>query len=213
MYAATAARLREMILEGELAPGEHIDEKALCEQFDISKTPLREALKTLVTEGHVTHRQHMGFRVAPIDQEEIASIFEVLHGLEETAGRFAAERITANELAKLESLHRQMEVFHHDGKRSAYYRINQEVHQLIVDATGNQVLANLYSSLMSKIHRARGIANADVFRWKESLEEHAAIIVALSARDGEQLARLLREHSEHTAKEVLKALSTAIGDS
>lgn len=211
MYATIAARLREMILEGELAPGEHIDEKLLCEQFDISKTPLREALKTLVTEGHVTHRQHMGFRVAPINVDEIASIFEILHGLEDTAGHYAAQRINAKALATLEDKHRQMENYHRDGKRTAYYRTNQEVHQLIIDAADNQVLSSLYASLMSKIHRARGVANADIFRWRESLEEHTAILNALKARDEEGLAQLLREHSEHTAREVMKALTTAIG--
>lgn len=206
MYAAIAMRLREMILEGELPPGEHIDEKALCEQFDISKTPLREALKTLVTEGHVTHRQHMGFQVAPIDKNEIAAIFEVLHGLEETAGRLVAQRIGEKDITTLLERHRTMEVYHRDGKRTAYYRANQDMHQRIVDAAGNAVLSELYGSLMSKVHRARGAANADVLRWRESLDEHTEIMNALSARDGARLARLLREHSEHTAAEVMKVL-------
>jgi DNA-binding GntR family transcriptional regulator len=209
MYAAIAARLREMILEGELPPGEHIDEKELCERFDISKTPLREALKTLVIEGHVTHRQHMGFRVAPIDVNEIAAIFEVLHGLEETAGRLAAARIGDKQLAALQERHSAMEHYHREGKRTAYYKLNQQVHQEIVDAAGNPVLSDLYASLMSKIHRARGSANADVLRWRESLDEHSAILDALARRDSATLGRLLREHSEHTAHEVIKVLAGA----
>ncbi|CAB3792297.1 hypothetical protein LMG28688_03477 [Paraburkholderia caffeinitolerans] len=209
MYAAIAERLREMILEGELPPGEHIDEKALCEQFDISRTPLREALKTLVTEGHVTHRQHMGFQVAPINKDEIAAIFEVLHGLEEIAGRLAAQRIDDKQMKVLLERHHAMEAFHRDGKRTAYYRANQKVHQQIVDVASNPVLSDLYASLMSKIHRARGAANADVFRWAESLGEHGAILDALGKRDGASLAKLLREHSEHTAAEVMKVLQPA----
>jgi len=212
MYAAIAERLREMILEGELPPGEHIDEKALCEQFDISKTPLREALKTLVTEGHVTHRQHMGFQVAPINKDEIAAIFEVLHGLEETAGRLAAQRIDDKQMKVLLERHRTMEAYHREGRRTAYYRANQKVHQHIVDVADNPVLSDLYASLMSKIHRARGAANADVLRWGESLGEHGEILDALSRRDGACLARLLREHSEHTAAEVMKVLEATSGN-
>ncbi|MEM5298224.1 GntR family transcriptional regulator [Burkholderia sp. JPY481] len=212
MYAAIAERLREMILEGELAPGEHIDEKALCERFDISRTPVREALKTLVTEGYVTHRQHMGFQVAPINKAEIAAIFEVLHGLEETAGRLAAQRIDDKQMKVLMERHRTMETYHREGKRTAYYRANQKVHQHIVDVAGNPVLSDMYASLMSKIHRARGAANADVLRWAESLGEHSEILDALSRRDGACLARLLREHSEHTAAEVMKVLETAKGN-
>lgn len=208
MYAAIAAKLREMILEGELPPGEHINEKELCEQFDISKTPLREALKTLVTEGHVTHRQHMGFQVAPINRDEIAAIFEVLHGLEETAGRLAAQRVGDKGVKALLERHHAMEAYHREGKRTAYYRANQDIHQRIVDAAGNPVLSGLYASMMSKVHRARGAANADVLRWRESLEEHGEIMKALTARDGLLLARLLREHSEHTAAEVMKVLHT-----
>ena len=212
MYAAIAERLREMILEGELPPGGRIDEKALCEYFDISRTPLREALKTLVTEGHVTHRQHMGFQVAPIDKNEIAAIFEVLHGLEETAGRLAAQRIDDKRMKVLLEHHRTMETYHREGKRTAYYRANQKVHQQIVDVAGNSVLSDLYASLMSKIHRARGAANADVLRWAESLGEHHDILDALSRRDGACLARLLREHSEHTADEVMKVLTVTSED-
>lgn len=208
MYAAIAAKLREMILEGELPPGEHINEKELCEQFDISKTPLREALKTLVTEGHVTHRQHMGFQVAPINRDEIAAIFEVLHGLEETAGRLAAQRVGDKGVKALLERHHAMEAYHREGKRTAYYRANQDIHQRIVDAAGNPVLSGLYASMMSKVHRARGAANADVLRWRESLQEHGEIMKALTARDGLLLARLLREHSEHTAAEVMKVLHT-----
>jgi len=131
--------------------------------------------------------------------------------MEETAGRLAAARIDARQLSALQDRQHAMEHYHRDGKRTAYYRVNQEVHQLLIDAAGNPVLSGLYASLMSKIHRARGSANADVLRWRESLEEHTAIMQALSSRDGAQLARLLREHSEHTATEVLKVLRVAAG--
>jgi DNA-binding GntR family transcriptional regulator len=82
MAAEIGARLRVMIDEGELPSGARIDEKELCVTFDVSKTPLREALKVLVSEGLVTHPQYIGYRVAPIDLADLNATFELLHGLE-----------------------------------------------------------------------------------------------------------------------------------
>ena len=206
LYTAIADRLREMIQEGELAPGSRIVEKEQCEYFDISKTPLREALKVLVAEGLITHRQHLGYHVAEIDINEIESIFEVLHGLEDITGKHLCTRLDADALSAIEDKHQAMIASHQNGKRTAYYRLNQEIHQMIVDAAENPVLSTIYAGLMTKIHRARGIANADTLRWKESLTEHDALIEALRSPDRQALPRLLREHSEHTSQEVMKVL-------
>jgi DNA-binding GntR family transcriptional regulator len=206
LYTAIADRLREMIQEGELAPGSRLMEKELCEYFDISKTPLREALKVLVAEGLVTHRQHQGYHIAQIDLAEIESAFEVLHGMEEIAGKALAERLNEEDLAAIERKHQAMVASHANGKRTAYFRINQEIHQMIIDAAHNPILSSIYTGLMTKIHRARGVANADQARWKESLTEHEEIMKALRAPKKDELPRTLREHSERTAHEVLLAL-------
>lgn len=206
LYFAIADRMREMIQEGELAPGSRILEKELCEYFDISKTPLREALKVLVAEGLITHRQHLGYHVAAIDLHEIEAAFEVLHGLEEIAGRHVAERLDADALAAIDRKHQGMAGHHRGGKRTAYFRLNQEIHQMIIDAARNPVLSSIYAGLMTKIHRARGIANADMLRWQESLAEHEEIIEAMRAHDRSALPQLLRAHSERTAQEVMRAL-------
>lgn len=206
LYTDIADRLREMIQEGELAPGSRILEKELCEYFDISKTPLREALKVLVAEGLVTHRQHIGYRVTAIDIDEIEAAFEVLHGLEETAGRHLASRLTDDTLSAIERKHQTMATHHHGGKRAAYFRLNQEIHQMIIDAAKNPVLSAIYFALMTKIHRARGVVNADLARWQDSIAEHDAIIAAMRGRNADTMAKLLREHSEHTAKEAMKIL-------
>jgi DNA-binding GntR family transcriptional regulator len=101
---------------------------------------------------------------------------------------------------------------HDAGKRVEYFKLNQQIHQMIVDAADNPVLASVYSTLMSKVHRARGAANADTLRWAESASEHEAILAALEdpARDG--LPAVLREHSENTAREVLAVLERAKRD-
>lgn len=210
MAAEITARLRMMIEEGELPPGERIDEKALCELFDVSKTPLREALKTLVSEGLVLHRQYIGYRVAPLDLEELRATFETLHGLEHMAGELAARRLTDKALAAIEKQHGQMLDAHGKGLRTEYFRTNQAIHQMIVDGAGNPVLASIYASLMSKVHRARGAANADMSRWQASHEEHDEIIAALREPGRPRLAEVLRAHSENTAREVLSVVAEAI---
>ncbi len=210
MATEITARLRMMIEEGELPPGERIDEKALCELFDVSKTPLREALKTLVSEGLVLHRQYIGYRVAPLDLEELRATFETLHGLEHMAGELAARRLTDKALAAIEKQHGQMLDAYGKGLRTEYFRTNQAIHQMIVDGAGNPVLASIYASLMSKVHRARGAANADMSRWQASHEEHDEIIAALREPGRPRLAEVLRAHSENTAREVLSVVAEAI---
>jgi DNA-binding GntR family transcriptional regulator len=206
MAAEIAARLRVMIDEGELPPGARIDEKELSIAFDVSKTPLREALKVLVAEGAVTHRQYIGYRVAPIDLDDLAATFELLHGLEAMAGELVRQRVDASEVAAITAKHRRMIECHEAGKRVEYFRLNQQIHQMIVDAGGNPVLSGIYGSLMSKVHRARGAANADTLRWAESLAEHEAILAALVDPAHEGLPQILRTHSENTAREVMSVL-------
>ncbi|WP_321797849.1 GntR family transcriptional regulator [Caballeronia sp. J97] len=212
MAAEIAARLRDMIDEGELPPGARIDEKELSTAFDVSKTPLREALKVLVSEGRVTHRQYIGYRVAEIDLDDLAATFELLHGLEAMAGELLTKRISNAKVAAIAAKHRRMVECHEAGKRIEYFKLNQQIHQMIVDATDNPVLANIYATLMSKVHRARGAANADTLRWAESASEHEAILAALEDPAHEALPTILREHSENTAREVLAVLERAKGD-
>ncbi|KWR88119.1 GntR family transcriptional regulator [Cupriavidus sp. IDO] len=212
MSAEIAARLRTMIEEGELPPGVRIDERAFCEVFDVSKTPLREALKVLVSEGLVLHRQYIGYRVAPLDLDELRATFETLHGLEATAGELAAQRLTDASMTRLERRHQAMIDAHAAGRRTDYFRINQEIHQLIIDGAANPVLAGIYASLMSKVHRARGAANADMLRWQESHEEHEAIMAALREPGRPRLAQVMRWHSENTAKEVLSVVERSLAE-
>ena len=212
MAAEIAARLRDMIDEGELPPGARIDEKELSTAFDVSKTPLREALKVLVSEGRVTHRQYIGYRVAEIDLGDLAATFELLHGLEAMAGELVQKRITKTQIAAIAAKHRRMVECHDAGKRVEYFKLNQQIHQMIVDAADNPVLASVYSTLMSKVHRGRGAANADMLRWAESASEHEAILAALEDPAHEGLPAILREHSQNTAREVLAVLERAKGD-
>ncbi|RXZ45341.1 GntR family transcriptional regulator [Crenobacter cavernae] len=206
MSSLVTSQLREMIESGELPPGEKINEREFCEKFDISKTPLREALKVLVAEGLVSHRQFVGYRVTSIDLEELRSVFEMLHALEEFAGSLIASRIKPAELAEIEALHQRMLDYHDAGDKKNYFRTNQAIHAKLIDTAGNPVLASVYNNLMSKVYRARGTANIGQSRWDQSLGEHEEIIASLSGKSGTPLPNVMRRHSENTAKEVLEFL-------
>lgn len=206
LHHEIALRLRDMIQDGELPPGSRVPELELCDSFEISRTPLREALKVLVSEGLVVHVPNRGFRVTTVEPEEIGAVFEVMGSLEELAGRLVCERASDTAIQKLERLHAKMTRYHHEGKRTLYFRLNQEIHQSIVDNTGNAVLAATYASLGTRIARARSLANYSQLRWDESWQEHEHFMAALRQRDGDRIGHLLRQHSAKTAEVVLKAL-------
>lgn len=165
-----------------------------------------------MAEGLVLHRQYIGYRVAPLDLDELRQTFETLHGLEAHAGELVAQRLDEAALARIERKHQAMIDAHEAGKRTDYFRINQEIHQLIVDSAANAVLSGIYATLMSKVHRARGAANADLMRWQESHEEHDAIMAALREPGRPRLAGILRDHSENTAREVLRVVEQTLAE-
>lgn len=199
--------LRTMIMEGELAPGMRIPEQRLCSLFDVSRTPLREALKVLAWEGLVDMHPNRGSSVAGIGADETASLFELKYGLEDLAGQLIPIRITNEELAKLESLHTRMVDAHRNRDRAGYFATNLAIHQALVDAAHNEPLSVAYESLALKIARVRVIANRKDDRWDRSVREHESIMAALRAGDALRLAERMRTHNRLTAEAVLHDLS------
>ena len=201
--------VRDMIVEGELEPGARVPEQQLCARFGVSRTPLREALKVLASEGLLTLLPHRGARVAAISAEEIEELFPIMGAIEALAGELAAERISDGEIARIRDLHARMTEHYACGERTAYARLNEEIHDAIFAAAGNASLAQIYRQLMLRIRRVRFIARMSPARWQEAVEDHEAIVAALEARDGERLAAVLRAHVAHKAATVLEALDGA----
>lgn len=194
--------LRQWIVHGRLAPGERLAEPELCQQLAISRTPLREALKMLATEGLVTLRRNRNARVSLIDAKELKHLFEVEAGLESMAAGLAASRMTNTELKRLETLQQRLEKFLHKGDREAYFALNQRIHSLIVAGAKNPVLEQTHQRLLGQLERARFLALDRLGRWQESTEEHRAILDALQARDAERASRLLQDHVQHTGEAI-----------
>jgi len=205
LHDEVVRRLRELIFEGDLAPGARIPERELCERFGISRTPLREALKVLASEGLVDLQHHRGALVSRLTPEAVDDMFQVMGALEALAGENACRRARDQDIADIESLHRQMLEHYRRQELSDYFQINQRIHERLIEAAGNPALTNIYRGLSVRIRRARYMANLSPERWKQAVAEHEQILVALRARDGQRLSRLLREHLLHKA-DVVKAV-------
>lgn len=206
LHGETVARLRHMILEGELRPGERIPELQFCAAFGISRTPLREALKVLATEGLVETRPNRSSIVARVQPEEIAAIFEIMGALERLAGELVCARISNAEIAELDRMHEELVALHRKRERTAYFRKNQDIHLRIIALTKNPVLLASYENFAGKIRRARYMANDDRIRWNESLREHENIMRALRARNRDQLVKRLADHSARTGAVVIEEI-------
>ncbi|MGD9742414.1 MAG: GntR family transcriptional regulator [Dongiaceae bacterium] len=187
-------RLRDLIGTGVLASGEKIQEMALCKQFGVSRTPLREALKVLASEGIVTLQPHRGATVASLSVPELEEVFPVMGALESLAGEIACSRITDAEIAEIASLHRRMVEHWRRRELQPYFAINQAIHQAILEATHNETLKSVYRSLASRVRTARYVANMSDERWHEAVTEHEAMLTALEARDGAALSGILKNH-------------------
>lgn len=206
LHDETVGRLRAMILEGELSPGLRIPEAHLCESLGISRTPLREALKVLASEGLVELRPNRGSAVAAIDPEMVAAMFEVMESLDELVGTLICARASDKVLKSLDSLHRMLTGQHAANDRGAYFETNQKIHRTLVQACGNPVLISVYEGLQAKIQRARYMANSDQARWAESLAEHEKMNEALQKRAADRFPTLLRGHTHATGLAVIAAL-------
>lgn len=206
LHDETVAVLREMIVDGTLPPGQRIPEPSLCEELGISRTPLREAIKVLASEGLVELMPSLGAVVTEITVDDVEAMFEMMAGLELQVGRLVAARATDDEVRELQDLHGRMVLRHRDGLRAEYFDLNQQIHLRLAQCSGNRFLAADYARYLGKIRRARYLANLSQSRWNESVAEHEEIMAALAARDGALLGELLREHLNRTGLIVIAAI-------
>ena len=206
LHGQVADRLRDMLVHGELVPGEKVPVAALSQTLGVSLTPLREALKVLAEEGLVELTPNRGARVIPYTAEEAEALFEVIAGLESLAAELAASRMSNEELADLEAAHKKMRSYFEEKKRDQYFEINSHIHKKIVGYSSNDILINTHSKLMVRANRGRYIAIVDPERWREAMAEHEAVMEAFRARDAEHAGRIWRVHLLRSGQAVQNAL-------
>ncbi len=206
LHGQVADRLRDMVVHGELVPGEKVPVAALSQTLGVSLTPLREALKVLAEEGLVELAPNRGARVIPYTAEEAEALFEVIAGLESLAAELAANRMSNEDLANLEAAHKQMRSYFEEKERDQYFDINSHIHETIVRYSSNDILINTHSKLMVRANRGRYIAIVDPERWSEAMAEHEAVMEAFRARDAEHAGRIWRVHLLRSGQAVQNAL-------
>ena len=188
-------RLRQMIVAGDLAPGQRISEREIGEQLDgLSRTPLREAFKMLAAEGLVTISPNRGASVTALSMAEVEDTIELLIGLEGIAALVACEHISEAQLAEIDELHQRMAAAYRGEQLMEYFELNQAIHQRIVDGAGNRVLSRIYAAECARIRRYRYAGNRRHERWERALAEHQQLLGALKERNGPLLRELLCAH-------------------
>jgi DNA-binding GntR family transcriptional regulator len=196
LHGEILTRLRDHIVEGNIPDGGRVPERQLCEMLGISRTPLREALKVLASEGLVELLPNRGARVRQLNERDLEELFDVMGGLEGLAGRLACENISEAEIAEIERLHYEMYGFYLRRDMHGYFQVNQLIHQRILEASRNATLLSAYTSFAGRIRRVRYSANfaRKRDRWGEAMREHEAILDALRRRAGSELSDILFKH-------------------
>ncbi|MFE1601325.1 GntR family transcriptional regulator [Methylobacterium sp. ID0610] len=200
---ALAAEIRSRIWDGQLAPGQRLVESDLVLDLAASRGSVREALRLLVAQGLVTVEMHRGARVRRFSRAECLSLIEVREALEGLAARLAAERADPAGVARLGAIHREAEAAAADNDVEAYLRINDALHEAILDAGGNSMIREhlflaqlMFFRVQTRFLRAHDLASAQ--------REHAAIIAQIAARDGAGAEAAMRRHIGAT-REVVQA--------
>jgi DNA-binding GntR family transcriptional regulator len=196
LHGEILSRLRDYVVEGNIPEGGRVPERKLCEMFGISRTPLREALKVLASEGLIDLLPNRGARVRQLSHRDLEELFEVMGGLESLAGRLACENITDEEIAEIERLHYEMYGYYLHRDMHNYFQVNQLIHERIVTASCNETLRATYANFAGRIRRVRYSANfaRKRQRWAEAMREHEAILDALRRRSGSELSDTLFHH-------------------
>ena len=206
LHESVVERLRDMIVEGQLAAGARLHDANLATTLQVSRTPIREAIKLLATEGLVDLLPGRGARVSDFSIDDIKQLFEAIAGIERNACELAAERITDRDLEKLQRLHDRMARHHAAGERQLYFKLNHEIHLAIVAASNNAILQAIHASLMTRARRARYAALSSHGRWVEAMAEHERLMVALAAHDARRAGEIMHQHDLGTARSIVMSL-------
>lgn len=198
LHEAIVSRLRDMIAQGELAPGTRVHEGHLCQMLNVSRTPLREALKYIASEGLLELVPNRGAIVRKLTPKDVKDTLAVLAVMEGLAGKLACERATDEEIVQMRRLHDRMCGYFVARDRLNYFNDNQEIHTRFVKLADNQSLALTHGNLQSRLRRIRFIGSDHPQKWADAMGDHEEMIVALEARDGERLSRLLHHHLDVT---------------
>lgn len=206
LHDAIVTRVRDMIIEGELSAGSRIHEGNLGKTLGVSRTPLREALKFLASEGLVELSPGRGAVVRQFSAKDVHDSLVVLGNLEGLAGRLACEHASVDEIKEVRGLHDRMIDMYEKQDRLPYFKLNQNIHSAILRLSKNEALAYVHGILQARLRRIRYIGNEGPEKWAGAVADHEEIIRALEARDADRLCAVLTAHMERTWQRVKNAI-------
>jgi DNA-binding GntR family transcriptional regulator len=208
LHRLVVERVRDLVVDGTLPAGQRINEVRLCGQLGVSRTPLREALKVLASEGLVELSRNRGATVAVLSKAEIRDMIMLMSRLEAFAAEAAVRRLDEAGQARLRAMHDAILDAYARGDRQGYFKLNQDFHLAIVELAGNIALAPIHAALHARMKRVRYLGNDVPAHWAESVTEHQAIILAFERRDADAAAAAMRAHLENAwrrAETVMRA--------
>ena len=199
-------RLRDMVIAGTLPPGSRVHEGQIGAALGVSRTPLREALKFLASEGLIELQPGRGAVVKALTRRDVEGMLDVLVVLEDLAARLACRQATEAGIARLRALHDAMMGFYAAGDRLEYYKLNQAIHTGLVALADNACLAETHGGIQMRLKRIRFVGNEERAKWEGAVAEHVEMMAALEARDEERLAAVVRLHLRKTWERVRDVL-------
>ncbi|GAB1392141.1 GntR family transcriptional regulator [Rhodocyclaceae bacterium] len=194
LYEQVAERLRTRIYAHELPPGAWIDEQSIADEFGISRTPMREALKVLASEGLVILKPRRGCYVAEMSERDIDEIFPVLALLEGRVAEEATRRLTSADFSRLEVIHADLERYGAANDADKFFEANQAFHNALQQLAGNRWLSQLIDDTRKFLKLTRRDSLRLDGRIEQSLAEHRAIMAALKDRNAGAAARQMHDH-------------------
>lgn len=206
LHAEVTNRLRDMIVQGQLAPGERIQEMELAQQMKVSRTPIREALKVLTAEGLVQLMPLRGAVVRQFSAKDARDMLEVIALLEEFAGLKAC-KADADRIDAVLRLHEDMLRLYEARDRRAYFERNQQIHHALIALANNDSLALTHDMLSKRMRSLRYSGNSSPENWAAALQDHERMMHALRQRDGQALSRAMGEHIRKTWDRIAPVLS------
>ena len=209
LHQQVAQRLRQMLVENRIAPGAKLNERELSEVLNVSRTPLREAIKMLAAEGLVELLPNRGAIAVALSEADVLNTFEVMAGLEAQSGELAAQRMTDAELAEIKAMHYEMLAAYTRRDLPGYYQLNSAIHSAINAAAKNPVLTATYKQVNARLQALRFRSNQDGEKWKNAVKEHEQMIEALSTRNAAAMRAILLAHLDNKRKIVVEQLRAA----
>jgi len=208
LHEQVAAKLRDMIISGELKPDAPIDEPALCAEFKISRTPLREALKVLAAEELVVLQPRRGAVVSKLTTASVMQKFEVVSLIEGHAARVFCERRHPTALAELAAIHARLTAAFKARNRKQYSETNQGFHRRLVELTGNEEMIRIHAQLLGHLQRARYFTGRQM-NWRDNfMAEHDGMMAALTKGAPHEAEAVVREHLAHVARSVMEVVGS-----